>query len=85
MLIPKQVALVFAQTAGIVYAVCALVVALAPNLAWKLVGWIAHVSDWGIVSRSMSFGSFLLGLIQILVYSYLGAWLFATLYNRATK
>lgn len=82
---PKKVALALTQTAGIVYIVCAALVAVAPKIAWQLAGWLSHVTNLEILGRNLTFGGFLIGLAQVLIYAYLSGWLFAKMYNRAIR
>ena len=81
----KPFALAFAEAAGIVYAICAAVVAVSPASAFKLLGWIAHLTNLEELARQVTFSGFLLGFVQVVVYTYLSAWLFAALFNRAAR
>lgn len=85
MIEPKKLSLALAETAGILYAVCAAVVAVSPGFALTLLGWIAHLSNLQELSRQMTLGGFLGGLALIMVYFYLAGWVFAKLYNRTMK
>ena len=80
---PNKVSLALAQTAGLIYVVCAALVAIAPKLAWQLAGWLSHMTNLEVLGRNLTFGGFLIGLAQVLVYAYLSGWLFAKMYNRA--
>lgn len=69
---------------GGLYVVCAIFVALWPALALQLFGWLVHLvnvekfaGDVGI-----TFGGFIWGLIQAVVYTYIGAWLVVWLHNK---
>lgn len=79
----KKFASAAAQTAGIVYVVCALVVALFPSGSLTLLGWIAHVQPSSIVARSVTLTGFILGLLQVVIYLYIIAWVFAKIYNKS--
>ena len=73
----NKFALAAAGTLGIVYIICAVVVAIAPAFALKLFGWLLHlVSADQFTARVTAIG-FVIGLIQILVYSYIAALIFA--------
>lgn len=76
-----------AQTMGIVYVVCAIFVALAPGFALKLFGWLIHLVNVDKFAGDvrMTLGGFVVGLIQILVYAYVGGLLFAWLHNRSME
>lgn len=79
----NQFALAAAGTMGGVYAVCALVVKIAPNVAMTLFSWLTHLVNLEV--GKITFGSFLGGILQVLIYSYIIAWLFASLHNKFVK
>jgi len=85
MLAPKKVALALSETSGILYIACAVFVAIAPQFSLKLLGWLAHLTAVDQFISGFTFGGVVLGLAQVLVYAYISGWLFAVLYNRATK
>lgn len=69
---------------GGIYILCAIFVALLPTFALQLLGWLIHLvnvekfaSDMGI-----TLAGFIFGLIQIVIYTYIGAWLVAWLHNK---
>ena len=72
---------------GIIYVVCAVVVALWPDLALRLLGWVAHIVNVGKFAGDvrLTLAGFIAGLVQILVYSYISGWLFAWLFNRSVE
>ncbi len=82
-----SLALAAAATAGITYVICALFTWAAPNLALKFLGWMMHLVNVEKFAGGiqMSAGGFVLGLLPILFYSYLGGWLLAWLYNRFSE
>ena len=64
---PKRVALSLAIVSAILYIACALLIAIAPDFAMGLFSKIFHGIDiTQIANTSISFGSTLLGLIEIL-------------------
>ena len=79
----KKFAFAVAETAGIVYLVCTLVVILFPSSSITLLGWIAHVQSSSIAARTVTFPGFILGLLQVVIYSYIIAWVFAKIYNKS--
>jgi len=85
MLESKKFAFALAQAAGIVYVVCAALVAVAPSVAWKMAGWISHMTNLEVLGRGLTFGGFLLGLVQVVIYAYVSGWLFSALYNHSLK
>lgn len=66
------------------YVVCAVFVAMWPGFALQLFGWFAHLVnvDKFAGDVAITFDGFILGLIQVVVYTYIGAWLIAWLYNK---
>ena len=79
----SKLALALASTIGIAYIVCGIIVALAPNLALSLFSFLVHMVNLGQVQ--ITFGGFLAGLIEAVVYMYFVSWLFGTLYNWLIK
>lgn len=73
-------------TFGIMYIVCAAFTALLPDLAMKLLGWVAHIVnvDKFAGGVEITLVGVAIGLLEIVVYGYVAAYLFATLYNRFT-
>jgi len=69
---------------GAIYVACAAFVALWPEFAVKLLGWLVHlvnVEKFAGDVRITPLG-FLIGLAQAVVYTYVGAWLFSWLHNK---
>jgi len=82
----KGVAITLAIVASILYIVCALLIAIAPDFIIKLFSNLFHGIDiTKIVDTSISLGSTLLGLVEIIVYSLIAGWLFAVIYNKVAK
>ncbi|MBI4144387.1 hypothetical protein HY486_04015 [Candidatus Woesearchaeota archaeon] len=73
-------------TTGILYVICALLFYVAPA---KALGWIAPVLHGiditKIAAQNLTFSSFLIGLIEVLVISAVIAYVFAKIYNRGRK
>ena len=79
---PKIVALSLASVAGILYILCALFVAIVPQASLNFFAAIFHGIDITQIKQTdISFGSTLLGLVEIVVYSFIAGWLFAAVYN----
>ena len=78
-------ALALAETSAALYALCAIVVALWPDGALQLLGWVAHLVNVDQFSGGVviTFWGFVIGLVQIVIYSYVAGWLLAWFYNRA--
>lgn len=80
----KGFALAAGGVMGAIYVVCAIFVALWPDFAMQLFGWLVHLVNVDKFAGDVviTFGSFLAGLIQAVVYAFIGAWLIAWLHNR---
>ena len=78
----KKFALAAAEIFAIWYVICALLVALVPNLAEKLFSWIVHLVN---VESGVNFPEVIYGFVEVVVLSYITAYVFAWLHNRAVK
>jgi len=69
---------------GIVYVVCAIFVALWPNFAMQLFGWLIHLVNVDKFAGDVQItaSGFIIGLLQAVIYTYIVAYLFASLHNR---
>lgn len=76
-----------ASIMGLVYIVCAIFVALWPDFALRLFGWLVHLVnvDKFAGDVAITFGGFIIGLIQVVIYSYIVALLVAWLHNKFCK
>jgi hypothetical protein len=79
----NKFALAVSGTLGIISVICAAVVSVAPDLAAKIFGSIAHLAN--IKPAEITLVGFVVGLAQVLVYSYIGGYIFASLHNRFLK
>ena len=66
-------------TMGVIYVVCAVFVWLWPNFAIQLFGWLTHLVN---LTVDVTLTGAVYGLLQVVVYTYVGAWIFAWLHNR---
>lgn len=77
-------ALAVGGVTGAFYVLCALFVALWPGFALQLFGWLVHLVNVekfaGDVAITLS--GFTWGLVQAVVYTFIGAWLIAWLHNK---
>ncbi|BCX15853.1 MAG: hypothetical protein KatS3mg098_082 [Candidatus Parcubacteria bacterium] len=75
----------FAKAAALVmggiYTLCAVFVALWPSLGLKLFGYLVHLVNLNVTTRVTGEG-FVIGLFEVLVYTYVIAWLIAWLHNK---
>ncbi len=69
---------------GAIYILCAIFVALWPTFALQLLGWLVHLVNVEKFAGdvAITLGGFVWGLIQAVVYTYIGAWLVAWLHNK---
>lgn len=83
----KKFAWEVSLTSGFFYTICAVFVALLPSFSGQLLGWLMHIMNLEVLQIGMrvTFGSFIAGLGQVLLYMYIIAWLFAWLFNRSIK
>ncbi len=81
----QKFSLAAAGTMGILYVLCALVVTLWPAQSLQLLGWLVHLVNVEKFAGdvAITFGGFFAGLIQAMLYTYLGSWLFVWLHNRS--
>lgn len=76
-----------AMAVFLLYVVCTLFVAIAPQFSMTILAGGMHLP--GVASAlgdvNVTLGGFLLGLIPLVIYAYVGAYLVTTLYNRSVK
>lgn len=77
-------ALAAGGTIGAIYIICAIFVTLWPNFALQLFGWLVHLVNVEKFAGdvAITFGGFLAGLAQAVIYTYAGAWFIAWLHNK---
>ncbi len=78
---PRRVSLSLAAVSGIVSAVCALLIAVAPQFAVSLFGAIFHGVDLTKIQKTMTLGSAIIGTLEVIVLALIVGWLFAKVYN----
>lgn len=79
----KRVALTLAIISGMLYIVCAVLFAVAPELTLKFFSKIFHGIDiTRIASTTIPLSSTLIGFAEIVVFSLIVGWLFAVIYNK---
>ena len=70
---------------GVIYVVCALAVALLPDISKAVaVSWF-HGMDLGAIWTGTPRGNFILGLVTAMGGTWLVGWGFAWVYNRLAK
>lgn len=80
---PNGVAYALAAVSGILYILCAIFVAIAPDATLGLFASLFHgINIELIAQKSVSLGSTIVGFIEIVIGSLISGWLFARLYNK---
>lgn len=80
----QKFSLAATMTMGVAYIICGTFTALFPDVALRFLGWMVHLVNVEKFAGGVevTFGSLIFGLLPILFYTYLAAYLFAWLYNR---
>lgn len=83
----SKFSLAAAATMGIVYIVCAIFVVLWPDFALQLFGWLVHLVNVDKFAGDVQITAlgFIVGLLQAVIYTYVGAWVFVWLHNKFLK
>ena len=79
----NKFALAISGTFGVLSVICAAIVLLAPDLAAQLFGYMVHLTN--LEPAEITLVGFVIGLAQVLIYSYIGGYLFASLHNQFLK
>nr|MBI4156608.1 hypothetical protein [Candidatus Woesearchaeota archaeon] len=73
-------------TSGIVYIICAIISWISPRTLIGFANYLEHSIDLTSVAiKSLNLGNVIIGLIIILIISYLVGVIFALLYNKLIK
>ena len=79
---PKIVSLSLATVSGIFYILCAIIIAITPQIALDFSKHMFHGIDITQIARtSIPIGSTVIGFIEIIILSLIAGWLFAVVYN----
>ena len=83
----KSFALATTLTMGIMYLACVIIVAIVPDFAMQLGGWLAHIVDVEKFAGDVTLtaGGVLIGLVEVVVYAFIASWILATLYNKFSR
>ena len=79
---PRRVANTLAIVAGVVYAVCAILVAIFPTGTVNVFGNLFHGIDISKIARVPTLGGTIIGLIEIFILGWIIGWFFAIVYNK---
>ncbi len=77
----SKFALATAEVMGVWYVICALLVTLAPGLALKLFSWMVHLVN--LQGGVVGFPEAIYGFIEVVILTYITAYVFAWLHNRS--
>ncbi len=80
---PKRVGYSLAAVAGVIYVVCAILVAIAPLWTVSFFGALFHGIDISKIATTPDLGKTVLGFVEIVVLGWLAGWFFAKVYNSA--
>ncbi|MBI4085158.1 MAG: hypothetical protein HY432_01470 [Candidatus Liptonbacteria bacterium] len=75
----SKFALAAASVMGVWSAICAALVALAPDLTLTLFSWMVHLVN---LDAGVSFPEAIYGVIEVFILTYVTAYVFAWLHNR---
>jgi len=79
----KRTALSLAIVAAVLYIACALLIVIAPDFTIGLFSNLFHGIDiTKIADMSISLGSTIIGLVEIIIYALIAGGLFAWVYNK---
>lgn len=78
----NKFALAATEVMGIWYLICAFLVTAVPDLALKLFSWMVHLVN---LQAGISFPEAIYGFIEVIVLTYITAYVFAWLHNRSIK
>lgn len=81
----KAIALSFGIVSGAVSIICALLLLIAPDIAFTLANYIAHGADWAKIAKPVTLDGVIIGTILIAALSYAAAYVFAETYNSLAK
>jgi len=75
----QKFSLAAAAVMGLWYVICAFLVATVPGAALKLFSWMVHLVN---LEAGIGFPEVIYGFIEVLVLTYVTAYVFAWLHNR---
>lgn len=79
----KKVAFSLAGTSGIIYIICAVLIAIFPTGTVRTFGYLFHGIDISRIAReSVPFTETIIGLVEIVALSLIVGYIFAVIYNK---
>ncbi|MBI2635204.1 MAG: hypothetical protein HYW79_01520 [Parcubacteria group bacterium] len=79
----NKFALAASAVMGVWYVICAAFVALVPDLAMKLFSYMVHLVN--LEAGVVGFPQAVYGFVEVVVFTYITAYVFAWLHNRFMK
>lgn len=83
----QKFSLLAAAGSSALYALCALFVALFPDLSTKLMSWLFHLTDPAAVFgvQRVTLAGFIGGLVEVAIYMYVASLIFAWVFNKSLR
>lgn len=78
----NKFAIAVAEVMGAWYIICALLVVVVPEIAATLFSWMVHLVN---VQAGVGFPEVIYGFIEVVILTYISAYIFASLHNRAVE
>lgn len=77
----KRASLSLAAVGGILSAICAILIAIAPEPITKLFGAIFHGVDISQIIKPITLGGAIIGTVEVMIIGLIAGWLFTEIYN----
>lgn len=81
----KKFAVTLSKVSAIVYIVCSVFVALFPGVSTKLMTALFHISSNVATGSRVTMLGVILGIVQVVVYSYIAGMIFAWIFNKSVE
>ncbi|MDD5463645.1 MAG: DUF5676 family membrane protein [Candidatus Moranbacteria bacterium] len=81
----KKFAIALIKVSAIVYIMCSVFVALFPGVSTKLMTALFHVSNNVATGSRVTMIGVILGIVQVVVYSYIIGMIFAWIFNKSVE
>ena len=78
----RKVAYSLAGVSGIIYIICAILVAISPSGTVMVFGYMFHGIDISQISTTPTLSGTIIGLVEIVILALIVGWLFAKIYNK---
>jgi len=78
----RKVAYSLAGVSGIIYIICAILVAISPSGTVMVFSYMFHGIDISQISTTPTLSGTIIGLVEIVILALIVGWLFAKIYNK---